>query len=1327
MDNAVNLYVADYQTIRMITPSRMVTTLAGRAGSSGTTDGIGSDARFGDAFGVAMANDGNLYVVDSANSTVRQITPVGADWVVATLAGRAGQTGSADGDALLVARFNHPLGVAVDSAGNLYVADRDNHTTRKLTHVGTDWVVTTLAGSPGVLGFTEGTGSAARFAHPFGVAVDSAGNVYVAEIGAARIRKGMPPPPTLALTCASNKTVTCGTAWNFDPPTVSPNACADPNVTVTEQSTVTNGVCPQLLTRTWQATDPCGNTNTCRQTVTVVNTTPPIFTNCPPATLDLGCNPATIPDCDPNVRAINGCASASSPVYLLVSSTGSGQVKRYNAATGAFIDDFASGGGLVSPLGLAFGPDHNLYVSSGSSYEVKRYNGATGTFIDTFVPSASGDLTGPHGLEFGPAGNLYVSSQVTHQVKRYNGLTGAFIDTFASGGGLSSPTGLTFGPDDNLRVSSYNNGVVERYNGTTGSFMDNFDVIYGPGAGLDHPLGLTFGPDGNIYVSVYNYGRVNRYSASSGAIIDIFASGSGLDHPAGVTFGPDGNIYVSSSYTHQVKRYNGTSGAFIDNFVTAGSGGLNGPSYLMFPQPGPVVTCAKLDSTNGCARPRTLTSTVTDACGNSTNCQQVITWTEDRTAPVITPSGTTLTLGCNPTTAAIQAALGGATATDNCGSLTPTPSDSAVTSNGCGRSQTRTWTFTNTGGTVATPVSRTVTWTEDTTRPSITGCASSATVQTFSQVPPPDPGAVVATDDCPGDLTINLVSDSSVTNACTVTITRRYRVSDACGNFRDCFQTIIVQLVSPPPNDACANAIALTAGASVCGTNVCATRSFSLPPLCGNSANSPDVWYTFTPQCNGPVTLDTCDGCSGQVRTFDTVLSVYTGGCSSLVQVPNGCNDDAGGNCGQQSRVTFHGTAGDTYRIRVAGRSGASGTFRIRVSATGSPPVNDDLASPTLVTIGSPAARGSTVCATPSAPRTIPTPCNGLANSPDVWFKSTPECSGPVTITTCGSGQTVLETVLSVYNGAPGRLSQLDCNRGGCGRQSVVRFNGNAGVPYHIRVAGMGGKAGDFQLNIASAAAVPANDLCDSAQPIGLGTVPFNTTCGANTDGPSQPGCQPDHDVWFRYDASCSGQVVVDTCRSSVNTIVSVYSGSCGNLIPLPCNDDAADGQCAGSQQSRVTFPVTLGTRYLIRVGGAGQATGWGRLTLSDPSEQAGVCPPANGPCFDRYFLVLGPPNNTPWAWSIRAFCCANVENLNLPGVPSSGTPETLAEAFAASINEACPNGGVTATALHVPNFPGAFKVCVRSCTASPLRFDFRVGPAGTPAQNQCDVADFYG
>jgi sugar lactone lactonase YvrE len=199
-DSSGNVYVADSfnSTIRQITPAGVVTTFAGLAGSAGSSDGTGSAARFGAPSGVATDSSGNVYATD--NQTIRKITPAG---VVTTLAGLAGSSGSSDGSGS-AARFVYPDGIATDSSGNVYVTT-ENFTIRKITPAG---VVTTLAGLAGSVGGSfgtaDGTGSVARFNFPFGIATDSSGNVYVADSGNNAIRKGVPGPVPSALAASYN-------------------------------------------------------------------------------------------------------------------------------------------------------------------------------------------------------------------------------------------------------------------------------------------------------------------------------------------------------------------------------------------------------------------------------------------------------------------------------------------------------------------------------------------------------------------------------------------------------------------------------------------------------------------------------------------------------------------------------------------------------------------------------------------------------------------------------------------------------------------------------------------------------------------------------------------------------------------------------------------------------------------------------------------------------------------------------------------------------------------------------------------------------------------
>ena len=189
VDDRSRVYISDSgnHTIRrgVFDPPKgefTITTIAGAAGQSGSADGIGNGARFNDPAGIVIDTAGNVYVADRGNHTIRRITSAGQ---VSTIAGVAGQSGHRDG-AGSQALFNRPVGVAVDGWGNVLVTEEANHTVRKIAPNGR---VTTIAGQPGAAGDADGVGANARFNRPAMLAVRADGTIWIADAGNGKLRR----------------------------------------------------------------------------------------------------------------------------------------------------------------------------------------------------------------------------------------------------------------------------------------------------------------------------------------------------------------------------------------------------------------------------------------------------------------------------------------------------------------------------------------------------------------------------------------------------------------------------------------------------------------------------------------------------------------------------------------------------------------------------------------------------------------------------------------------------------------------------------------------------------------------------------------------------------------------------------------------------------------------------------------------------------------------------------------------------------------------------------------------------------------------------------
>ncbi len=257
---------------------------------------------------------------------------------------------------------------------------------------------------------------------------------------------------------------------------------------------------------------------------------------------------------------------------LLVVGHDSGDIKRYNATSGAFLGTFASGL-PAGPVDIELGPDNRtVFVTVDYGSTLRSYNLFSSAFLGSMnVPDSS-----VFSLEFGPDGKLYGADFRGDRILRINPSAGTTEDFVMPGsGGLDGPTGLTF-DKGTMYVSSRINGEILRYDATNGQFEGVFSSPGGNG-----PQQSTFGPDGNLYVTHDDYQTVQRFDGRTGEFIDMFAYVTGITDGATPRFGTDGNLYVSSQFDGNIQRFDGKTGAPLGN-IPVGSYGTQYPIGFVF-------------------------------------------------------------------------------------------------------------------------------------------------------------------------------------------------------------------------------------------------------------------------------------------------------------------------------------------------------------------------------------------------------------------------------------------------------------------------------------------------------------------------------------------------------------------------------------------------------------------------------------------------------------------------------------------------------------------------------------------------------------------------
>jgi hypothetical protein len=583
VDSAGNLYVADSSnhTIRKVTAAGVVTTLAGTAGTTGTAQA--TPAKFHEPFSVATDSAGNVYVADTNNNAIRKITPAG---VVTTLAGGSGM-GSTDGTGS-AAKFAEPHGVVLDSSGNVYVTDYVNMTIRKVTPAG---VVTTLAGSPGVEGFVNGTGAAARFKSLQGIAIDTADNLYIADSGNRSIRKITPAGVVTTFVDGTNGQL--GTPRGIVMDSTGTLYVTDYSnhviYRVTSAGAVSRfagfergaGVAPQP-----------GSTD---------GTTATALFNAPSAVAVDSAGNLYIADTSNNtVRKI-----ASGNVTTLA-----GQAGRSSS-----VDGKGSAARFEDPYAVAVDGSGIVYVADATDHSIRKIttDGTVTTFAGTPGTFGSSDGTGtaalfknPQGIAADSAGNVYVADTGNATVRKIT--SSGVVTTLAGSAGspgnvdatgptarFSSPYGIAVDGAGTVYVVDSNVNIVRKITAagvvtTLAGTFGQIGLVDGTGAAARFavPFDIAVDTAGNLYICDHGNHAIRKVTpagvvttlAGSGLPGKVDGTGSAalFKFPAGISVDTAGYVYVADTDNQVIRKI--SPAGVVTTIAGSGIGSADGVGTL---------------------------------------------------------------------------------------------------------------------------------------------------------------------------------------------------------------------------------------------------------------------------------------------------------------------------------------------------------------------------------------------------------------------------------------------------------------------------------------------------------------------------------------------------------------------------------------------------------------------------------------------------------------------------------------------------------------------------------------------------------------------------